>query len=72
MKNYENHKLIILLNRFVESAVYYAQTQNSFEEISLKYLELNDFSALRTYLTHKLKTLDPEQVFFLNRVFLIV
>lgn len=47
--------------KFVESAIYFAQTQNSFEEICLKYLELNHFSALRTYLTHKLKTLDPEK-----------
>jgi hypothetical protein len=44
---------------FSQSAVYYAQTQNSFEEICLKYLELGNFVALRTFLTHKLKSLDP-------------
>jgi hypothetical protein len=55
--------------KYTESAVYYAQTQNSFEEICLKYLELGDFTALRTFLTHKLKTLDPANVSFYSFVY---
>ncbi|CAF1037381.1 unnamed protein product [Brachionus calyciflorus] len=47
--------------KYIESAVYYAQTQNSFEEICLKYLELGNFTALRTFLTHKLNTLDADK-----------
>lgn len=47
--------------KYIESAVVYAQTQHSFEEICLKYLELGNFSALRTFLTKKLDTLDLEK-----------
>ena len=59
---------ITKLNRYIESAIYYAQTQNSFEEICLKYLELGDVTALRTFLTYKLNSLDPDKVrlLFLN------
>lgn len=46
---------------YVKSAVCYAQTQNSFEEICLKYLELGDFNALRTYLTHKLNSFEVDK-----------
>ena len=48
--------------RYEESAIYYAQTQNSFEEICLKYLELSNFTALRMFLANKLKNLDPVKV----------
>lgn len=48
--------------KYNESAVYYAQTQNSFEEICLKYLELGDMTALRKFLTYKLNSLDSEKV----------
>ena len=51
--------------------MYYAQTQNSFEEICLKYLELGDMTALRTFLTYKLNELDSEEVVF-SRVFLSI
>lgn len=48
--------------RYNESAIYYAQTQNSFEEICLKYLELGDMTALRKFLTYKLNSLDSDKV----------
>ena len=48
--------------KYNESAICYSQTQNSFEEICLKYLELGDMTALRTFLTYKLNNLDPEKV----------
>ena len=47
--------------KYLESAVCYAQTQSSFEEVCLKFLEIGDFTALRTFLTHKLRTLDAER-----------
>lgn len=47
--------------------MYYAQTQNSFEEICLKYLELGDMTALRTFLTYKLNELDSEEVSYLKK-----
>ncbi len=50
--------------------MYYAQTQNSFEEICLKYLELGDMTALRTFLAYKLNELDSEEVVF-SRVCLL-
>jgi hypothetical protein len=56
---------LFMNKKYVESAIYYAQTRNSFEEICLKYLELGHFTALRTFLTHKLKNLDAVKVRFL-------
>ena len=50
------------IKRYNESAFYYAQTQNSFEEICLKYLELGDMTALRRFLSYKLNSLDSERV----------
>lgn len=49
-------------SRYIDSAICYAQTQNSFEEICLKYLELSDFTALRTFLTNKLNNFDVKEV----------
>jgi len=48
--------------KYNESARFYAQTQNSFEEICLKYLDLGDMTALRKFLTYKLHSLDSEKV----------
>ena len=56
--------------RYNESAMYYAQTQNSFEEICLKYLELGDMTALRKFLTFKLSSLDSERVSLVIRFFI--
>jgi hypothetical protein len=47
--------------KYIDSAIFYAQTQNSFEEICLKYLELADFTALRTFLMHKLEYFDVDR-----------
>ena len=55
-----------IIFRYNESAVYFAQTQNSFEEICLKYLELGDMTALRKFLTCKLNNLDSEKVTYSN------
>lgn len=52
--------------RYNESAIYYAQTQNSFEEICLKYLELGDMTALRKFLTYKLNSLDSDKVSYIH------
>jgi len=48
--------------KYNESARFYAQTQNSFEEICLKFLDLGDMIALRKFLTYKLHSLDSIKV----------
>lgn len=42
------------------SAVHYAQTQSSFEEISLKFLQAHQIQALKVYLQKKLELLRPQ------------
>jgi hypothetical protein len=39
------------------AATYYGKTQRSFEEISLKFLNLNEQNALQVYLLHKLENI---------------
>jgi hypothetical protein len=39
------------------AAVYYAKTQKSFEEITLKFINQNEQNALKTYLTNKLENI---------------
>ncbi|XP_060604108.1 vacuolar protein sorting-associated protein 18 homolog isoform X2 [Ruditapes philippinarum] len=46
--------------RFLESAEMYAQTQNSFEEVALKFIRLEDKDALRKLLHKKLESLRPQ------------
>jgi len=41
----------------MDSALYYAITQNSFEEVALKFLRAGKEAALRAFLRKKLKTL---------------
>ena len=45
--------------RYLESAEMYAQTQNSFEEVALKFIRLDDklYDALRKFLHKKLESL---------------
>ena len=43
--------------RYLESAEMYAQTQNSFEEVALKFIRLDDKDALRKFLHKKLESL---------------
>lgn len=46
--------------RYLESAEMYAQTQNSFEEVALKFIRLDDKDALRKLLHKKLESLRPQ------------
>ena len=46
--------------RFAESAVVFAQTQASFEEIALKFFELPQTDALTAFLKRKLENLDAK------------
>ena len=47
----------IIFLRYLESAEMYAQTQNSFEEVALKFIRLDDKDALRKFLHKKLESL---------------
>ena len=53
MSAFRNVKNSSFKLRYKESAEVYAQTENSFEEICLKFLEVNDMTALRTFLDKK-------------------
>lgn len=44
---------------YQESAKYYAMTQASFEEIALKFIQMEEQDALKTFLLKKLSTLKP-------------
>lgn len=46
--------------RYEESAIMYANTQSSFEEISLKFINLENKDPLSAYLTQKLNALRPQ------------
>lgn len=41
------------------AAVIYAKTNQAFEEVALRFVEINQKDALKTYLTEKLKSLSP-------------
>ena len=43
--------------RWVESAMHYAKTKSSFEEVTLKFMNLKEKNALKNYLKKKLETL---------------
>ena len=43
--------------RYQESAMMYAQTQNSFEEIALKFIKLDGKDALKSFIQKKLSSL---------------
>jgi len=43
--------------KYVESAMHYAKTRCSFEEVTLRFMALEDTSALKNYLKKKLETL---------------
>lgn len=47
----------MLFSSFEESAIIYAQTYSSFEEIALKFLEVRKEKALRKFLLKKLESL---------------
>lgn len=44
-------------NNFQLAATYYGKTQKSFEEVTLKFLNINDQNALKTYLLTKLENI---------------
>ncbi|XP_071119989.1 vacuolar protein sorting-associated protein 18 homolog [Mytilus edulis] len=46
--------------RYEESAVLYAQTRNSFEEVALKFIRLDRKDALRSFIMKKLSSLGPQ------------
>ena len=46
--------------RFEESAMMYAQTQNSFEEIALRFIKLDKKDALKSFIHKKLQSLKPQ------------
>jgi hypothetical protein len=52
--------ILSVIYRFLESAEMYAQTQNSFEEVALKFIRLEDKDALRKLLHKKLESLRPQ------------
>ncbi|CAC5391949.1 VPS18 [Mytilus coruscus] len=46
--------------RYEESAVLYAQTRNSFEEVALKFIRLDRKDALKSFIMKKLSSLGPQ------------
>lgn len=46
--------------QYDESALHYAQTQSSFEEISLKFLQVHQMQALKLFLRKRLELLRPQ------------
>ena len=46
--------------RYMESAEVYAQTQNSFEEVTLKFIRLEEKDALKAFLLKKLAGLKAQ------------
>ncbi|KAK3612565.1 hypothetical protein CHS0354_024553 [Potamilus streckersoni] len=51
---------LLSLKRYAESAQLYALTQNSFEEIALKFIRLQEKDPLRSFLHKKLESLKPQ------------
>jgi len=47
--------------KYVESAMHYAKTRCSFEEVTLRFMALEDTSALKNYLKKKLETLKSSE-----------
>ena len=47
--------------KYFESAMTYAKTKTSFEEVTLKFVDLEDKSALKNYLRTKLENLDAKK-----------
>ena len=47
--------------RWVESAMHYAKTKSSFEEVTLKFMDLEEKNALKNYLKKKLETLKSSE-----------
>ena len=58
--------------RFAESAVVFAQTQTSFEEIALKFIDLKQTEALKAFLKKKLDSLSSKVVTISCRVLLLL
>jgi hypothetical protein len=52
-----------LFYRYEESAVLYAQTRNSFEEVALKFIRLDRKDALRSFILKKLSSLSSQVKF---------
>lgn len=46
--------------RYDESAAMFAQTQNSFEEVALKFIKLPNKEPLQTFIIEKLNLLRPQ------------
>lgn len=47
--------------KYVESAMHYAKTRSSFEEVTLKFMNIDEKTALLNYLKKKLETLKPSE-----------
>ena len=47
--------------KYIESAMTYAKTKTSFEEVTLKFVDLEDKTALKNYLKKKLENLKPSE-----------
>jgi hypothetical protein len=52
--------VLLLCSRFTESAKVYAETQMSFEEIALKFVDLEDKDPLKQFLLNKINTLKSQ------------
>ncbi|PVD33305.1 hypothetical protein C0Q70_04558 [Pomacea canaliculata] len=48
------------IGKYEESAAMYAQTQNSFEEVALKFIKLSNKEPLQTFIIEKLSSLRPQ------------
>jgi len=49
------------INNFKLAAEYYGKSQKSFEEVTLKFINLNEIDALKNYLFHKLSSIKHSQ-----------
>ena len=47
--------------KYIDSAMTYAKTKTSFEEVTLKFVDLEDKTALKNYLKKKLENLKPSE-----------
>ena len=56
----------LITNSYLTSAQLYAQSNQSFEEVSLKFMNLDDKSILKEYLTYKLDVLSDKDTTQIN------
>ncbi|XP_063229884.1 vacuolar protein sorting-associated protein 18 homolog isoform X2 [Bacillus rossius redtenbacheri] len=57
---------------YKKSALHYAETQSSFEEVALKFLQVSEIDALKTFLIKKLEGLRPQDKTQITMIVMLV